>query len=290
MRQLLRTLLPAFFFLYLISCSSTKLVVLNDNELKAKLKAHITTLSSDAYEGREAGSKGETKASDYIQKQFKIIGLKSKGTNGYLQSFQFTDGAKIGNSTQLIVNTHIFKVNEDFYPLPYTANGIITGYIARLGYGISDPGLKQDDYFGKANIAKKIFVLESGTPDGNTPHGKFGEWTDLRKKLDIAIQRGATAVIFINSDTAQTDPKADWKMRTSPVSIPVLFAKGKAAEILKDSIITNCTVGAEVEKIEKTGHNVLGYIDNGAPSTIVIGAHYDHLGYGAEGSLYRGEP
>ncbi len=290
MRTLARTILPAAFFLYFLSCSSTKLVPLTDNELKAKLKTHISTLASDDFEGREAGSKGETKASDYITKQFKSLGLKSKGTDGYLQPFQFTDGAKIGSSTQLIVNNHIFKVEDDFYPLPYTSNGSITGYIARVGYGINDPALKQDDYYGKANIAKKIFVMESGTPDGNTPHGKFGEWTDLRKKLDIAIQRGATAVIFINSDTAQNDPKADWKMRTSPVSIPVLFAKGKAAEILKDSIITNCTVGAEVEKIEKTGHNILGMIDNGAATTIVIGAHYDHLGYGAEGSLYRGEP
>ncbi len=38
-----------------------------------------------------------------------------------------------------------------------------------------------------------------------------------------------------------------------------------------------------------TGRNVLGYINNNAKQTIVIGAHYDHLGYGAEGSLYRGE-
>lgn len=38
-----------------------------------------------------------------------------------------------------------------------------------------------------------------------------------------------------------------------------------------------------------TGTNVLGYIDNKAARTIVIGAHYDHLGYGAEGSLYREE-
>ena len=38
-----------------------------------------------------------------------------------------------------------------------------------------------------------------------------------------------------------------------------------------------------------TGTNVIGYIDNKAARTIVVGAHYDHLGYGGEGSLYRGE-
>ncbi|MBO3699249.1 M28 family peptidase [Roseivirga sp. E12] len=39
-----------------------------------------------------------------------------------------------------------------------------------------------------------------------------------------------------------------------------------------------------------TGRNVAGFIDNGSDYTVVIGAHYDHLGYGAEGSLFRGEP
>ncbi|MFK7781545.1 M28 family peptidase [Psychroserpens sp.] len=38
-----------------------------------------------------------------------------------------------------------------------------------------------------------------------------------------------------------------------------------------------------------TGTNVIGFLDNKAENTIIIGAHYDHLGYGAEGSLFRGE-
>ena len=38
-----------------------------------------------------------------------------------------------------------------------------------------------------------------------------------------------------------------------------------------------------------TGRNVLGYINNNAENTIVIGAHYDHLGQGGAGSLHRGE-
>ncbi len=38
-----------------------------------------------------------------------------------------------------------------------------------------------------------------------------------------------------------------------------------------------------------TGTNVLGYINNNSEQTIVIGAHYDHLGYGGSGSLHRGD-
>ena len=36
-----------------------------------------------------------------------------------------------------------------------------------------------------------------------------------------------------------------------------------------------------------TGNNVIGYVDNKAENTVIIGAHFDHLGYGGEGSLYR---
>lgn len=44
------------------------------------------------------------------------------------------------------------------------------------------------------------------------------------------------------------------------------------------------------ESTPKTGKNVIGFLDNGADYTVVIGAHYDHLGYGSSGSLHRGEP
>lgn len=36
-----------------------------------------------------------------------------------------------------------------------------------------------------------------------------------------------------------------------------------------------------------TGTNVIGFLDHAAPTTVIIGAHYDHLGMGGEGSLYR---
>ncbi len=39
-----------------------------------------------------------------------------------------------------------------------------------------------------------------------------------------------------------------------------------------------------------SGRNVIGYLDHGAPYTIIVGAHYDHLGMGLFGSLYTGPP
>ncbi len=49
------------------------------------------------------------------------------------------------------------------------------------------------------------------------------------------------------------------------------------------------TLIVDPKKEKKYGHNVLAFLNNGAAQTVVIGAHYDHLGYGEYGnSLYAG--
>ncbi|MCX6274142.1 MAG: M28 family peptidase [Bacteroidetes bacterium] len=278
-----------FLVAFLFSCATTKQTILTDNDLKANLKKHISILASDEYMGRETGTKGEELAMNYIISQFKEIGLKPKGEKKFVQEFPFSEGATFGPGTQLYVNDKSFKLYEDFYPLQHSGSAVVTGYTVKAGYGIYAPKLNQDDYANKLNLAKKIFVLEASTPDGNDPHGKYGDY-DLKQRVEVAKSKGASAVIFINSDTTMENPKADFMHKYSSSTIPVIFAKGEAARMLKNDIILNCTVGAEINKIEKTGHNIIGFIDNKAANTIVIGAHYDHLGMGSEGSLYRGEP
>jgi len=274
---------------FIAACSTTKELPLTDDQLKASLKQHISALASDAYEGRETGTHGEQLAYEYITERFKEIGLKPAGEKKFIQEFPFPAGAEFGPSTQLYVNARSYRVTTDFFPLQYSGNGIVTGYIVRVGYGIYAPTLKHDDYDGKLNLNKKIFVLQSSSPDGNDPHGKFGDY-DLRQRVEYAKSRGAAGVIFINSDTTADNPKPDFIHKFTPSTIPVIFATGNAAKMLKDSVVTNCTLGVEIKKIEKTGHNVIRYLDNKAVNTVVIGAHYDHLGYGDEGSLYRGAP
>ena len=50
------------------------------------------------------------------------------------------------------------------------------------------------------------------------------------------------------------------------------------------------SMGSGTDTLGKTGRNVIGFMDHGAPYTIVLGAHFDHLGYGGFGSLHAGEP
>lgn len=51
----------------------------------------------------------------------------------------------------------------------------------------------------------------------------------------------------------------------------------------------HATDGTDADNKPIIGKNVVGYLDNGAPLTVVIGAHYDHLGMGGEGSRHTGD-
>lgn len=281
-----------FLLLLWISCSVIQPVPKTDNEAKAIFKKDISTLASDKFMGRATGTEGEKMASDYIVSWFKKLKLSPKGTDGFLQPFTFIASVKAGRSTQFYINSKSYRLNDDFYPLSYSGNGIVSGYIVKAGYGIVAPELKHDDYAGKLSLSKKIFVIEAGTPDGNNPHGKYSDYNDLRKKIETAVTKGASAVIFINSDTTFEDPSEKLNSKISSLKIPVIFAKGEAVKVLKNDVVTNCTVGVEIIREERTGHNVIAMLDNKAATTIVIGAHYDHLGMGegeeSSSSLYRG--
>jgi hypothetical protein len=43
------------------------------------------------------------------------------------------------------------------------------------------------------------------------------------------------------------------------------------------------------DSVKIYARNVVGFMDNRATNTVILGAHFDHLGYGDENSLYRGD-
>jgi aminopeptidase YwaD len=78
---------------------------------------------------------------------------------------------------------------------------------------------------------------------------------------------------------------------TEKVKIPVVYISKEVKEkYLKDETASNdIKLEVSISDKKRTGHNVIGYIDNGASSTIILGAHYDHLGYGEDhNSLFTG--
>lgn len=258
------------------------------DSVKISLKKHISTLASDKYAGRETGSEGEKLAYTYIIRQFlsmKIAPVKGKT---FLQQFPFTKGTEFGKRTYFSINGKQYKLTNEFYPLAFSGNDSVAGDFINVSYGIEASKLDHDDY-RKRNVKGKIVVIETTTPDGNTPHGKFGEFADLKDRAINAAKHGAIAVVFINSKDSSQNPVFDFHNKHTAIPIPVIFAKGIATKTLADGTTGKVNLVVDLNKIEGEGHNVAGFIDNNAKHTVVIGAHYDHLGFGDEGSLHRGE-
>lgn len=280
----------AFSFLFIVSlCLQAQPPAVNVPAVKDSLKKHITILAHDSLEGRETGSAGEEKAYRYLSQQFRKLGLLAAGTQDYLQPFTFTARILMGKNNSMVLNGKKFSPGKDFYPLAYSANVSVRGEVIKAGYGIIAYDLNHNDYEGK-DVKGKIVMLEISSPEGNNPHSKFASHLDLRSKIDKAIEQGAAGIIFINTKKEVENPPASYSRRIAPSKIPVVFATGKALKTLLDATVVNADITTELMKEEKTGHNVVALLDKGASNTVVIGAHYDHLGYGHDGSLYRGKP
>ena len=111
----------------LFAASSPLQAQLDSIKIKPLLKAHISTLASDEYGGREPGTKGEKLSSIYIIKQFTEIGLVAKGEKGFLQPFTFTKSLKTGPKSKLKVRETEFETGHASYPLAYSANASAKG-------------------------------------------------------------------------------------------------------------------------------------------------------------------
>ncbi len=262
-----------------------------DSTLVEHLKEHIYYLASDKLSGRNTGSKGEKRSYAYISEQYKKMGLLPKGESGFLQPFNFTYGKKMSGKNQLLLNGEVLQLDEDFYPLNFSANGKVKGKIVDVGFGIVAPSIGYDSYQNLSNLKGNIYLIECSTPEGDSPHSKYSPFADIKTRIQQAKSKGAIAVIFTNTTQDAEDLKANLEINSATEEIPVIFLKGSTLKKYRQDEFNTASITTNLEKISLTGHNIAAFIDNGAPLTVVIGAHYDHLGYGEYGnSLYRGEP
>ena len=259
-----------------------------DADVLDQMKYDVKYLASDLLEGRETGTEGERKAVEYIAAKFGNVGLMPYGDNAtYLQTFSFKAEPVLGKSNTLQLGRKRPKAGEDWVPMPFSAAGSALGKIYKVNYGIHAPELNYDDY-GDVSLTGRIVAIAISSPDGIHPHSKYVAHHDLFTRAEKAIAKGAIGIVFYNDDAQAEDPSLKLAAKAPVLSVPAIFLTNKQ---LHELVIDNnpCAINVDIVREERTGTNVVGLLDNGRPNVVVIGAHLDHLGWGDEGSLHRGE-
>jgi hypothetical protein len=294
----------------------------------ARLRADVAFLASDACEGRGPGTAGIDKAADYAAAAFKAAGLKGGMRDGsYFQPFVIKGNPEIGTPNSLSVSltsgpSRGQTLGTDFQPLGLSGSGLAEAPVVFVGYGASVPAAHYDDFHG-VDVAGKVVLMIRKLPRYGQDQHPFGDDQTIQQaaswaaKIDNPEQHKAAAVLVCNDAGEPDDALADL-VRTGggAASIPAVQIKRAAADrMLRDGMgqtladiekaidadlksrsaaLKGVTAKVQVTIVRKPVHvkNVVAVLDGAGPlakETVIVGAHYDHLGYGGRDSLAPGQ-
>lgn len=232
-----------------------------DKKMMSDLSDHWKYLSGPALKNRATGSPGEMQAALFIKEQFKNAGLNPEGDNGdYIQSFTRDEGKTVEKNTALTLNDTALQPMEEFFPLPFSANASVTG----------DPliSVQEPHNIWLINIKDAL--------DNNGLQG-LGLPAFLYRTAQQAAGNGATAVIFYLLSASGENPRFNPEDQLPTLKIPVVYIMPSAAEkFLKDETASvQVSLQTGIGKKIVSGHNVIGFINNGAATNIMVSARYD---------------
>lgn len=260
---------------YSLNAQSKKAKAKADKVTTANLQAHIQYLASDKLEGRRAGTPGEALAMEYISNIFEKYKLTPKGSDGFIQPFEISEGKSFSSPDNFLsVNNVKLEPKTDYYPLSFSANMAARGSVS--------PMLREEKQVWFWNVAD---ILEDNK---NNPH--FDMMNEVREEAVKDAAKGAKALLVFNSSTAADNILFDKNDTTQNVAIPVIYLTSSGVQKYFSDLtgIYDIDLNVHLEVKNRIAHNVIGYLNFNAPNTIVIGAHYDHLGYGEDGNSLDG--
>jgi aminopeptidase YwaD len=286
---------------------------------KQDLMKTVNFLASKELAGRLSGSDGYNKAAYYMSNEFRMLGLKPLGDNGYFQTFnveynQILPPVKLN----LIKGGKVikeFKIGRDYVCRGFSGSGKFTVPVVFCGYGISQPQNGYDDYAG-IDVKEKVVICFKYNPGW-----KINDTTNWgnnlpREKSSIAAKHGAVGILFVSAPNEKNPQKTilsilhgegtqDEKFPELHIDIQVadefLSGCGYTLNELQAKIdsskrpfslgLTN-SVGLEVHtkySKEQPTMNVAGMLEGSDDKLrdeyLVIGAHLDHVGSQA-GEIY----
>jgi hypothetical protein len=244
-------------------------------ELVTRLTAHIQYLADDKLEGRRTGTRGELLAMQYIVEQYRQMGLEPKGTDGYIQEFDINEGKQIDDTTVLKVDGKILAANKDYFPLAFSATKAVKGNPAIALSESGQPWFKD---------------LKDQLEENKTnPHFDIEE--EIKKMIKSAAAKGATALFVYNSSAITDNVLFNKNDKSEPVKIPVIYLTkdGCSKYFTDNSASLDIELVTHFSEKQRKARNIVGFINNHVANTVILGAHYDHLGYGEDkGALDTG--
>ncbi|MEQ1634238.1 MAG: M20/M25/M40 family metallo-hydrolase, partial [Planctomycetota bacterium] len=302
-----------------------------------ELASTIRLLSSDLYEGRGVGTRGDELARAYIRSEFERLGLVPSGDNdsydqtvpilGLTAKVESTLRGK-GKGTEVA-----FDAATDYTAVAGNLDQTAQWNDAELvfiGYGIDAPEQQWDDFKGQDLRGKVVLVMNndpSSDPSlfAGTTRLYYGRWS---YKYEEAARRGALGAIVIHTTPSAGYPfqvtqaghgrenywlPFDPKEPTLPVrswcsedaarrlctlgghDLDALRSKAESRDFAPVPLGVTVSLQLRNTQRELRSGNVLGLLPGSDPTlsseVVVVTAHFDHLGIGAEkrgDAIYNG--
>ncbi len=292
----------------------------------ADLEKHAKYLASEQLTGRGVDTPGIKLARDYIAAEFAKYGLKPGGDNGsYFQGFEVAAGVTVKEPNSLkLADDAPLALSEQWVPLGLSASNRVESELVFAGYGITAKEYGYDDYAGVDVKGKIVVVLRYEPPpkDANSPFKKYPEYSvhsALRTKANNARDHGAIGMILVDMNRPPSDNQellstssSLWRGGGSLVAAQVkrevmesrLAVLGISLSALKKRIDgtekpasmplsgSRAALQVTLEEVRERAENVVAVLPGAGSSlseeNIVIGAHYDHLGFGHFGARDTG--
>ncbi|MCG3138197.1 MAG: hypothetical protein HJJLKODD_02058 [Phycisphaerae bacterium] len=276
---------------------------------KENLTTHLNYLAGDELGGRGVGTEGIDQAAEYIVEQFKRYGLQPGGEQGsYYQEFTLPITRQITDACRLEMTglEPPPQRNTDFLPMPFSSNQPFSGPLTFIGYGITAPEKKYDDY-SEVDVQGHVLLMLRYEPAywGNgkerSSHAYF------RSKAEQARQHGAAAILIVNLPDDTPDSLYDFNLggASDDYGLPMFHIRRPLAEkLLQQGGLPDLKslyqkiedhqqpASVTLSELKITGtpglsqselktRNIIGILPGQGPLAneyVVFGAHYDHLG------------
>lgn len=266
----------------------------------AGLKKHLSVLASDTLEGRETATEGQRKAANYIEEQFKVMGLKPGYNSQYKQNFPVYQDSL--NKASLIVDGRELKLDSEFVVTSNSAFNVsfAASEVLFVGYGLSDS--TRDDY-KDVNARGKIVMVFPGSAVKTVKGKKVKDPIPDYFTLQQAAQKNGAIALLITDKKFPREPMpakgpmyvTDRMKENIPNTFIISDSVGRmimgtdyyiAQKIMKKGppppkscyLSVTLTLDKSTERMESS--NVIGVIEgtDKKEEAIIITSHYDHLG------------